>query len=86
MLLSSSTALAGPQPEPPPDEEAPSNLLELRSDMLELERDEVREDMQTFRPLCDAEGYPLVGNAARKGPGFQPSQFCAEVRERGSRA
>jgi hypothetical protein len=34
-----------------------------------------------FRPLCDADGYPLVGNVVTKAPsGVQPSEFCADVR------
>jgi len=38
-------------------------------------------EMPRFRALCDAEGYPLVGNIANKQRLFQPSQFCAEVRK-----
>jgi hypothetical protein len=37
--------------------------------------------MSTFRPLCDADGYPLVGNIANKRGVYQPSKFCAEVRK-----
>ena len=33
-----------------------------------------------FRPLCDAQGYPLVGNINGKII-TEPSQFCAEVRK-----
>jgi hypothetical protein len=35
-----------------------------------------------FRPICDKDGYPLVGNVQRKSahPGHQPSAFCAGVR------
>lgn len=41
-----------------------------------------------FRPLCDKDGFPLVGNLVRKGPGpgadggYVPSQFCADVRKK----
>lgn len=40
-----------------------------------------------FRPLCDAQGYPLVGNTVRKGGPVltQPSEVCAEVRRREAR-
>lgn len=44
-----------------------------------------------FRPLCDADGYPLVGNLVRKGPpptagdGYPPSRFCADVRRKETR-
>ncbi|MFT3700240.1 MAG: hypothetical protein QM831_44255 [Kofleriaceae bacterium] len=35
-----------------------------------------------FRPLCDAEGFPLVGNLSFKGePRVTVSTFCAWVRE-----
>lgn len=33
-----------------------------------------------FRPLCDAKGYPLVGNINSKG-GTTATEFCAAVRE-----
>jgi hypothetical protein len=36
-----------------------------------------------FRPLCDADGYPLVGNIRSKGDDdrMQPSALCELVRE-----
>jgi hypothetical protein len=34
-----------------------------------------------FRPLCDADGYPVVGNVATKGELYQPSAFCRVIRE-----
>jgi hypothetical protein len=35
-----------------------------------------------YRPLCDRDGYPLVGNVMRKGPpvALQPSELCAAIR------
>jgi hypothetical protein len=36
-----------------------------------------------FRPLCDKDGYPLVGNAGNKGlprPPSNASKFCAALR------
>ncbi|MBS2013736.1 MAG: hypothetical protein JST00_12665 [Deltaproteobacteria bacterium] len=35
-----------------------------------------------FRCLCDAEGYPLVGNTLGKAI-TTPSEFCNAIRERG---
>jgi hypothetical protein len=39
--------------------------------------------MARYRPLCDKDGYPLVGNLSRKSPdpGLEPSELCAEVRK-----
>jgi hypothetical protein len=38
-----------------------------------------------FRPLCDKDGYPLVGNLIRKGSsaGYGPDAFCAAIRKTG---
>jgi len=82
LLLSSTTALA----KPPPDDQAPKPLLELRDKLFEAGKESALRDMPRFRPLCDADGYPLVGNLVRKTDLFQPSQFCAQVRERESKA
>jgi hypothetical protein len=35
-----------------------------------------------FRPLCDKDGYPLVGNMTRKVPVYGPTAFCGELRSR----
>jgi hypothetical protein len=57
-------------------------LVDLRDELLATEPTQALERIDYFRPLCDADGYPLVGNVASKGPGLQPSQLCAEVRNR----
>jgi hypothetical protein len=75
LLLVATPAFA----KPPPDAQAPEALIELRAEMFEAGREQALQQMPRFRALCDAEGYPLVGNAVRKGEVFQPSQFCAEV-------
>lgn len=82
-LLSSTVAVAAP----PPDEEAPQDLLELRGELAQAGEREALTDVPHFRPLCDAEGYPLVGNVLPKQnpdgttvPMYQPSAFCSEVR------
>lgn len=59
-------------------------LLQLRDEMFGLPRDKVMADTARFRPLCDKDGYPLVGNLMRKVPeqGPQPSELCAEIRKK----
>jgi len=66
------------------DVNVPPDLLTLRTELLSSQPDAALTAMGHFRPLCDAEGYPLVGNVANKvqKPGLQPSEFCAEVRKR----
>jgi hypothetical protein len=76
LLLTSTPAFAKP---PPPDAEAPEALIELRSELFEAGEQALKQ-VPRFRALCDAEGYPLVGNLVRKSPVMQPSQFCAAVR------
>ena len=51
-----------------------------------LHDDQVKQQLARFRPLCDADGYPLVGNIATKGQtiGSQPSELCTLVREQQS--
>jgi hypothetical protein len=44
-------------------------------------REKAQMAVARFRPLCDQEGYPLVGNVASKGDMYQPSQFCSDVRK-----
>jgi hypothetical protein len=76
LLLASTPAFA----KPPPDEKAPQALIELRSQLFEAGREQALQQVPRFRALCDADGYPLVGNVVRKGEAFQPSQFCSAVR------
>ncbi|HVK77793.1 MAG TPA: hypothetical protein VM734_31020 [Kofleriaceae bacterium] len=88
LLLSATPALASPDGaaaprRPPPDEQAPRALIALRSELFETGQTRARLQMSRFRPLCDAEGFPLVGNVASKGNLYQPSQFCADVRKAG---
>ena len=84
VLLSAAPALASPgraARKPPPDQQAPRALIELRADLFGVGAERAKQQMSRFRPLCDADGYPLVGNVAGKGGVYQPSQFCAEVRK-----
>ncbi len=83
VLLLASTATA---PTPPPDDEAPADLIELRAELFEASEQDVLADMPKFRPLCDDAGFPLVGNAVRKTQMYQPSSFCREVRKQQDQA
>jgi hypothetical protein len=59
-------------------------LLALASELYAHRRHQPLADIPRYRPLCDADGYPLVGNVAQgKGDtGTQPSELCALVREK----
>lgn len=83
LVLLSSTALASPAPHapPPPDSKVKPALLQLRTEAIGMAEDKVKEQLRHFKPLCDAEGYPLVGNIAVKGKAMQPSMICKLVRE-----
>jgi hypothetical protein len=82
LLLVSTPAFA----KPPPDAEAPEALIELRSELFEAGQEKALKQVPRFRALCDADGYPLVGNAVRKNDVYQPSQFCAAVRDKETKA
>jgi hypothetical protein len=63
-------------------------LLALRDELVgdvavDERRPQVLAAAAHFRPLCDAEGYPLVGNVLRKTMKtlYQPKDFCADVRK-----
>ncbi|MBS2015447.1 MAG: hypothetical protein JST00_21340 [Deltaproteobacteria bacterium] len=73
---------ADPHAPPPADDKVDPKLLALRERLAEAGREKALADEKTFRPLCDADGYPLVGNLARKSPKgpFGPSELCAELR------
>ena len=64
-----------PRAEPPPDEEVTPELLALRDELFALKRDEAKAQMPRFRSLCDADGYPLVGNAVSKKSMLRGYQF-----------
>ncbi|HWM88803.1 MAG TPA: hypothetical protein VNO33_23290 [Kofleriaceae bacterium] len=84
LLLSAAPALASPggsARRPPDDAQAPRELIALRGQLFNAGEQRARQQMQRFRPLCDRDGYPLVGNVLNKGELYQPSQFCAEVRK-----
>ncbi|HEY0989124.1 MAG TPA: hypothetical protein VGD80_18780 [Kofleriaceae bacterium] len=81
LLLSAAPVAASPDAHaPPPDSKVSKPLLDLRMDLIRMGRDKAQSDLSRFRPLCDKDGYPLVGNMANKG-NYQPSQFCSDVRK-----
>jgi len=57
-------------------------LVKLRDALAVDEHDKALASMAHYRPLCDAQGYPLVGNLQRKSgqPEYQVSELCTEVR------
>jgi len=62
------------------DDKADTNLLLLRAELVGETCESAFAKQAHYRPLCDKEGYPLVGNMNRKGGGPQPSELCADVR------
>jgi hypothetical protein len=77
-----STASAAPAvPATISDEKADPKLLLLRAELDGETRESALAKQVHYRPLCDNDGYPLVGNVIRKGPGGpQPSVLCADLR------
>lgn len=70
------------RPAPPADSAVPERLLSLRDDLARVGHDKAQAEVARFRPLCDGDGYPLVGNVAAKGDRwYQPSQFCSDLRK-----
>lgn len=66
-----------------------AKLEVLRGELASLKRADALSQLSHFRPLCDKDGYPLVGNLARKGDspahvegGLDVSELCAEVRKK----
>jgi len=68
---------------PPPKPDAKIYLLQ--SELYELDEERALAEKARFRPLCDADGFPVVGNVMRKSTGYQASSFCAVVRNHKSR-
>lgn len=75
----SSTAAASPSVAP--DDKQPAWRLELRAKLYQTgEKANTATEMPRFRALCDAEGYPLVGNVANKGMRYEVADYCRDVR------
>lgn len=77
-----------PAPAAPPVADAPKErqmstnpaLLALARDLSEGGAAKALAQQARYRPLCDADGYPVVGNVMTKSAHYQPSAFCATVR------
>lgn len=70
----------------PVSEERVPPLNDAQRDALnqELANTNSREAMANlthFAPLCDANGYPLVGNLVTKTSDITASQLCAAIRD-----
>lgn len=66
-----------------PKQATKAQLATLRGELIAAGRVGATTQRARFRPLCDADGYPLVGNLVRKGDDsadYQPSAFCTDVR------
>ena len=61
----------------------PDQLQRLARELRDTDPEQVPAQLAHFRPLCDAQGFPLVGNLATKSvnPGGVTS-FCADIRSR----
>ena len=65
------------------DDKVDPKLLLLRAELDNETRETAFAKQPHYRPLCDKDGYPIVGNLNRKSPsGPQPSELCAEVRKK----
>jgi hypothetical protein len=84
ILLSSTVGSASPDAHrPPPDVQVKPALVKLRAELHAMTHDNAVKALPRFRALCDADGYPLVGNIATKGEDdrIQPSEACRLLRE-----
>ena len=83
------TAVAEVPPAERPRMDDPA-LFALRGELVSAGRAGALAKVGHFRPLCDADGYPLVGNLMGKGgpvPGeYQPSAFCDDVKKQTKQA
>jgi hypothetical protein len=55
----------------------PQDLEALNQELYVTPLQQAVDHKAHFAPLCDAQGYPLVGNIVSKPSGTQASQFCA---------
>ena len=81
----SATAIAAPPADRPLSNDPA--LIALRGQLSGTGRVGALANVAHFRPLCDKDGYPLVGNVMM-GKGhdpsnqYQPSAFCGEIRQK----
>jgi hypothetical protein len=73
-----------PIPPLPPSPEG-AKLVALAQELDQAGPEGAAREVARFRPLCDKDGYPLVGNVMGKGQRGRPytaARFCAEVRRK----
>jgi hypothetical protein len=73
-----------PIPPLPPDP-AGAALVALAEELDAAGPEHALQQMPHFRPLCDKDGYPLVGNVmgkGQRGEPYLPAAFCSEVRKK----
>lgn len=77
-----SNAAATPAATTPAPASPDKTIYELRSEIERTTREDAMKRVAHFRPLCDKDGFPVVGNTARKGgaPDYSASKFCSEIR------
>lgn len=71
--------VADPIPSTQASTEAPSSLDALNEELASTVLPDALLRREHFRPLCDDNGFPLVGNINAKGA--RASDFCAAIRE-----
>lgn len=64
-----------------PDDEQPESVMRLRSELYRADELTLGVSHAKFRALCDANGYPVVGNVASKSMRHDVSSYCEDVRE-----
>jgi hypothetical protein len=64
-----------------------AKLYALRDELVPLAMKKIEKQKDHFRPLCDADGYPLVGNVHPKTfhGETEPGEFCELVRAKAKR-
>jgi hypothetical protein len=81
VLLSAGLATqASASPNVASDDKQPKARIELRASLYQAGEVKAKAEMGRFRALCDAQGYPLVGNVANKGMRYDVASFCTDVR------
>src|SRR5689334_19963994 len=75
IALTATAAFVPAEAEATPEQDRPvdkKELWPLREELFNGGREKALANVAHFRPLCDKDGYPLVGNVIRKSTGYQP--------------
>ncbi len=79
-VAAASPATAAAAVAPRPTGAPSAALLRLRDALADGDEELILRNPGRYRALCDAEGYPLVGNVADKVDGMHASDLCEVVR------